>query len=106
MANQFYGQHQWCQRRNGAEKMFEIAHPSMFKTLHVVIHERANRTPQRNSRNPCRRFKSRNQADHIADQDENENDCEKRNVRLAVMADDLMALAQHEALDPLERMLQ
>src|ERR1700758_5415997 len=72
----------------------------------MVVHKGTNRAAQRNVGHARGRLEPGNQSDQVADQDEDENDDEKRRVALAVMPNNLVALAEYKSFNSFERMLQ
>src|SRR5580658_3860232 len=115
VAHQLDGQQQRRQQNPGDERhafhgrpeeMQEIFRSGMFEALGMVVEKCANGAAQRHDGNAGGRLKPGNQADEVANQNEDEDDDEKCSVRLAMMADDFAALVQHEALDRFEGVLQ
>ena len=115
VADQFDREHQGCEQNPGnqrhafhwrSEEVQQIFWAGVFESLRVIVEERADRAAEGNNRNSRRRLEPGNQANQVADQDEDENDGKKRGVGLAVMANNLVTLAEHKTLDSLESMLQ
>ena len=86
--------------------MQQIFRAGVFESLKVVVEKRTDRASERDDGNSSRRFKARNQSDQIANQNEDKNNGEKRRIGLAVMPNDLLALAEDESFDAFERVLQ
>jgi hypothetical protein len=78
----------------------------MPKSLRVVIEERHDGAPQRHDGHGGGRFESGNQANEIAEQNEERQRHQKRRVPLAVRADDFLALLLDKADQAFKRMLQ
>ncbi len=76
--------------------MLQICNAVMLESLSLVIDEGTDRASQRNHGHRSRRFEAGNQADQIANQNEKCQGHQERREALAVMADDLVALAFDE----------
>ena len=78
----------------------------MLESLSLVVHEGTNRAAQWDHRDCGRRFKTRDHADQVTDQDEETERHQKWRKALAVMTDNFPALPVDESLDTLEHVLE
>src|SRR5271169_1160189 len=106
MADQLDRNHQRRQGGHRSEKVFQVADPGVLESLDLVVRESTKSAAQRNDGHSSRRLETRNYANQITEQNEEAQGHQERRVALAVMADDLVALALDEALDAFEGVLQ
>src|SRR5271165_2619358 len=106
MADEFDWNHQRRKGWHGPGEVLQVANSSVFEPLSLVVHKGTDRAAQGNDGHGGWRLEARNHADQVAEQNEKEQGRQKRRVALAVVADDLFALALDESFDALESMLQ
>ena len=86
--------------------MFQVSNSGVLESLSLVVHKRAESAAEWNDGNSSGRLEAGNHADEVAHQNEEEERGQERSIALAMMADDLIALALNESLDAFENMLQ
>src|ERR1700733_6994998 len=106
VADEFDGNHQRRQGWNGSGKVLQVTDPGVLESLHLVIHEGANRATQGNDGHGCWRLQAWNHSNQVAKQNEEAKRGQKRCVTLTVVTDDLVALALDESFNALKGVLQ
>src|SRR5690348_9804980 len=110
MADNLQRKHQNCKRRASAPmhalhwragEVRDVFKPGLPEAVRLVIDENADRAPERNHIVSGRRFESWNQTPEVGYEDEQAQSHQKRCKPLAVMADDLSALALDETVQSL-----
>ena len=106
MAYQFNRNHKRSERGHGAGKVLQVADSRVFESLRLIVEEGAERASQWYYRNCCRGFKAGNDADEIAQQDEQTQGHQEGRKAFAVMTDDFLALGLNESVSAFEDVLQ
>src|SRR5271165_346531 len=106
MADQFNRNHERRQCGHGSGKVLQVADSCVLESLSLVIHERTNSAAQGDNGYGGRRLEARNNADQIAEQNEEAERGQERSVAFTVMADDFITLVLNESFDTFEHMLE